>query len=188
VADLRAVRLADTAERVRAALATGADLDAFRPLLEVLANEADPDKVALAALALAHAAGGANAQDEQEIPAADTRPRRDRPERPGGDRGAPYGKDRSGPAGRGPRRGGDGPVSTVFVGAGRDAGMRPQDLVGAITATSSLKGRDIGAIRIDERYALVEVPDCAVDEVITALRATTIRGKRPTVRRERFTR
>jgi ATP-dependent RNA helicase DeaD len=188
VADLRARRLAATADRVREALGTGADLDAYRPLLDLLANEADPDKVALAALALAHAAGGASAQDEQEIPSADARPRPDRGERPTGDRGTSYGKNRPGTPARGPRREGGGSFSTVFVGAGREAGVRPQDLVGAITATSSLKGKDIGAINLAERYAIVEVPERAVDEVITALRATTIRGKRPTVRRERFSR
>lgn len=76
-------------------------------------------------------------------------------------------------------------MTRIFVGAGRNAGMRPQDLVGAIAGESSLAGRDIGAIEIAERFSLVEVPDGAVDEVIRSLRRTTIKGRRPTVRRER---
>ena len=55
---------------------------------------------------------------------------------------------------RAPRAG----TGRVFVGLGRAAGVRPQDLVGAITGESSLSGRDIGAIEISDRFALVEVP------------------------------
>lgn len=69
---------------------------------------------------------------------------------------------------------------------GRAAGVRPQDLVGAITGESSLSGRDIGAIEIAERFALVEVPERAAEEVIGALRATLIKGRKATVRREKF--
>jgi len=54
--------------------------------------------------------------------------------------------------------------------------------VGAITGESSLRGRDIGAIQIHERFALVELPERAVDEVVRALRGTTIKGRKATVR------
>ena len=77
-------------------------------------------------------------------------------------------------------------MTRLFVGAGRAAGIRPQDLVGAITGESSLSGRDIGAIEITDRFSLVEVPEGAVDEVIDTLRRTTLKGRRPVVRRERF--
>ncbi len=66
--------------------------------------------------------------------------------------------------------------------------MRPQDLVGAITGESQLTGREIGAIEIQDRFSLVEVPLEAADGVIAALRASTVKGKRATVRRERFER
>ena len=74
---------------------------------------------------------------------------------------------------------------SLWVGAGRQAGIRPQDLVGAIAGESSLGGRDIGAIQIADRFALVEVPAGAADEVIAALRDSTIKGKKVTVRRDR---
>jgi ATP-dependent RNA helicase DeaD len=73
----------------------------------------------------------------------------------------------------------------VFFGVGRSTGIRPQDLVGAITGESRLGGRDIGAIEIADRFSLVEVPESAANEVITALRRTTIKGKKATIRRER---
>jgi ATP-dependent RNA helicase DeaD len=65
------------------------------------------------------------------------------------------------------------------------AGVRPQDLVGAITGESSLSGRDIGAIEIADRFSLVEVPEAVAEEVIAALRGTTIKGGRPTIRLDR---
>ena len=76
-------------------------------------------------------------------------------------------------------------MARLFLGVGRSAGVRPQDLVGAIAGESSLRGSDIGAIEIADRYSLVEVPESAAEEVIAALRRSTIRGRKPTVRRER---
>jgi ATP-dependent RNA helicase DeaD len=71
------------------------------------------------------------------------------------------------------------------VGLGREAGIRPGDLVGAITGETGLTGRDIGAIEIHQRFALVEVPAAAADEVIRSLKATMIKGRKATVRRDK---
>ena len=76
-------------------------------------------------------------------------------------------------------------MARIFVGAGRSAGIRPQDLVGAIANESGVRGRDIGAIEITERFSLVEVPESAAGEVIAALRGSTIKGRKATIRRER---
>jgi ATP-dependent RNA helicase DeaD len=76
-------------------------------------------------------------------------------------------------------------MTRLFVGGGRSAGIRPQDLVGAITGESRVRGREIGTIEIADRFSLVEVPESAADEVIAALRATTIKGRKTTVRRAR---
>jgi ATP-dependent RNA helicase DeaD len=171
IADLRARQL----ELTRAALHESIvedDLDRFRVVVEPLADEFDLMDVALAAVKLAHEAGGA-AADEEDIPEA----------RPA----AGDGRQR---AGRGARRGQQSGAATtrLFIGAGRTAGIRPQDVVGAIAGESGLSGRDIGAIEIADRFTLVEVPEAAADEVIAALRQATIKGKKPTVRRERYTR
>ena len=72
----------------------------------------------------------------------------------------------------------------LFVGAGRRAGMRPGDLVGAITGEVGIQSRSIGAIEINDGFSLVEVPEALADDVIDALRATKIRGLKVTVRRE----
>jgi len=76
-------------------------------------------------------------------------------------------------------------MTRLFVGLGRSAGVRPQDLVGAIAGESHVRGREIGAIEIADRFSLVEVPESSADQVIAALRATTIKGRKTTARRER---
>jgi ATP-dependent RNA helicase DeaD len=79
----------------------------------------------------------------------------------------------------------DGDLTRLFVGAGRRAGVRPGDLVGAITGEVGIQSRLIGAIEINDGFSLVEVPEEIADDVIDALRATKLRGVRVTVRRER---
>jgi ATP-dependent RNA helicase DeaD len=104
--------------------------------------------------------------------------RRDGPSGGGGGKGAPRGK----------RNNGGGDTSRIFIGLGRSAQVRPQDLVGAIAGETSLAGRDIGAIEITDRFSLVELPSDRVDEVIQALRKTKLKGRKATVRREKFER
>ena len=78
-----------------------------------------------------------------------------------------------------------GDVARLYVNVGRRDGVRPQDLVGAITGEAGLRGNEIGAIRIFDKFALVEVPNSSADHVITEMGAATIRGKRAGVRRDR---
>ena len=77
-------------------------------------------------------------------------------------------------------------ATRLFVGAGRAAGIRPGDLVGAIANEAGLSGGDIGAIQIADGFSLVEVPADAADRVIAALRAGTLKGQKVNVRRERY--
>ena len=55
-------------------------------------------------------------------------------------------------------------------------------MVGAIANETRVDGPDIGKINVAPNFTIVEVPDRNAREVITALRATTIRGESPTVR------
>jgi ATP-dependent RNA helicase DeaD len=175
VADLRARRLDLTRAALRETL-LGDDLDSFRVVVETLTDEFDLMEVALAAVKVAHEAGGA-VDDDEEIPQVGFRQDKD------GGR-APAGRGTGRPE-RPARRVTGGAAARLFVGAGRDAGIRPGDLVGAITGETGLKGRDIGSIEIHQRFALVEVPESAADEVVQALRATMIKGRKATVRRDR---
>jgi ATP-dependent RNA helicase DeaD len=178
VADLRARRLELTRASLRERLLAG-NLDQTRVVVESLANEFDIVDIAAAAVHLAHSAAGGDG-DDREIPAPPPVRRHDT---------APA-QPRLKPArGRLPsertRRDGDEDPTRLFVGAGRRAGIRPGDLVGAITGEAGIESRLIGAIEISDGFSLVEVPASRADEVIEALRATKIRGLKVTVRRER---
>jgi ATP-dependent RNA helicase DeaD len=191
VADLRARQMELSIDQVREALASDG-LDRFRVVIDALADEYELTDIALAAVKLVHEASGAT-DDDEEIPDIPVRAERDRPARgQGGRNDRPGRPDRGGREDRGPRGGQGGPrrgptgdVSRLYVGVGRGDKVRPQDLVGAIAGETRLKGSDIGAIRIFDRFALVEVPSDSVEHVIDAMKSTTIRGKRASIRRDR---
>jgi ATP-dependent RNA helicase DeaD len=185
VADLQARRLELTRAALHEALVSD-DLEGFSVVVDALTDEFDVVQVARAAVKLAHeATTGPAGEDDEDIPTVAARPE------PAGPRSSgphPAGGPRRGPerpsAGSGARRSRP-DASRLFIGLGRAAGVRPQDLVGAITGESSLSGRDIGAIEIADRFALVEVPQAAADEVVQALRKTQIKGRKATVRLDR---
>ena len=212
VADLRAAQIEQIMGSLREVLEAD-DSDRFLPAVDALAGEFELTAVAAAALKLAHEAAGGPTADEQEIPDAAERPRRDR-DRDRGPRGRDDRRDR-GDRGdrdredrrprrddRGPRdrddRGGrpergrdratrrdDGDLAQIFVNVGKMDRVRPGDLVGAITGETDLQGRDIGAIQIFERFSLVAIPRDAVDDVIDDMRGTTIRGRKVNIRPDR---
>jgi ATP-dependent RNA helicase DeaD len=213
VADLRARRLELTRASLRETIVSdGADLDAFRVVVESLASEFDLMDVAAAAVKMADRASGGGG-DEQEIPVIQPRDagarrdarsgsgrdrydRGDRPDRgPRGDAERPRRPEREEGAGsaRGPRpetqrrarKTFDWETAKLYVGAGRKVGVRPGDLVGAIANEAGIDADAIGAIEIADRFSLVEVPAEIADDIIGALRSTTIKGKRVIVRRDR---
>ncbi len=69
-------------------------------------------------------------------------------------------------------------MARLFVSMGRQDGLRPTDLVGAIANEAGIPGKSIGAIDILDRTAFVEVPAEAADAVMEALNRTKIRGRR----------
>ena len=176
VADLRAKRLELTRASLRERL-VAADFDDVRVVVESLSDEFDPIDIAAAAVKMAHDALGGN--EEREIPAPAAPALRERGEW----RGAPADKPRLRPH-RGPANG-DGDGIRLFIGAGRDAGIRPGDLVGAITGEADVPSRSLGAIEIADKFSLVEVPEALADRIIAALKATKIRGQKVNVRREK---
>jgi ATP-dependent RNA helicase DeaD len=178
VADLRAKRLELTRASLRERL-VAADFDDVRVVVESLSDEFDPVDIAAAAVKMAHDALGGN--EEREIPAPPAPARA--PHERGEWRGAPADKPRL-RSQRGPANG-DGNGVRLFIGAGRDAGLRPGDLVGAITGEADVPSRALGAIEIADKFSLVEVPEALADRIIAALKATKIRGQKVNVRREK---
>ena len=66
----------------------------------------------------------------------------------------------------------------IFVGMGRHEGLRPGDLVGAISNECGLAGREIGVIEVLDRTAFVEVPASEGARVIEALTRTKLRNRK----------
>jgi ATP-dependent RNA helicase DeaD len=175
-----------------------AGLDRYRAVVEALADEYDAVEIALGALALLDAR---EAGDEAEAEIAPAFLPQDRPMRPVRPTGAPLRRGpgqgppawaprpaRRGlpPGGRPPGGGSPGGAWVrLFVGGGRRAGIRPADLVGAITAEAGVPGSAIGAIQITDGFSLVDVAGDVVDQVIRALRGATIRGRTFPVRLDR---
>ncbi|MDP1859377.1 MAG: DbpA RNA binding domain-containing protein, partial [Gemmatimonadaceae bacterium] len=104
--------------------------------------------------------------------------------RAGGGRSARGERDGA-PAARGRTRAPAWDVARLYIGAGRLAKVRPADLVGAIANEVGIDASAIGAIQIADRFSIVEVPDEIADDIIAALRETTIKGRQVLVRRDR---
>ncbi|GIW87209.1 MAG: DEAD-box ATP-dependent RNA helicase CshA [Isosphaeraceae bacterium] len=177
VADLQARRLELTTADLREILLAGG-LDPFRVVVESLAEEYDPVEIALAAVKLAHDYTVGDG-DDQEIPDTTPPPERQKSasHRPGGS-SPRHGSDPQPKAPR-PR---PGSTTQILIAAGRLAGIRPHDLVGAITNEAGIDGRQIGSIEIADRYALVELDASVADQAIAALRRSRLKGKKVSVR------
>jgi ATP-dependent RNA helicase DeaD len=162
------------------------DNEHFRVVVDALSDEFDLVEIAMGAVKLYHQATIGDSEDEeQDIPDANAKPGAERP-RPGGApaAGAPKRKREDGARPYGLGRNSGAEMTKLFITAGRQAGVRPQDLVGAIANEAGVPGSAIGAIEITDRFSLVEVPEEAANQVIKALRETKIRGKKVTVRRD----
>jgi ATP-dependent RNA helicase DeaD len=152
-AALRARRLDITRAALKERLVAGG-LDDMRAVVESLAHDFDLIDIAAAAVAMMH--------DEAEAASAAVAS----PEP-----SAPVEADVSGP------------LTVLYIGAGRDAGIRPGDIVGAITGEAKITNRQVGGIRVGRDHTLVEVPEALAERVITALRRTNLRGRKVDVKR-----
>ncbi|TLY22572.1 MAG: ATP-dependent helicase, partial [Nitrospirae bacterium] len=188
VADLRTKRLARTKSAIEEVLAAG-ELHLFRAVLASLAEQGDPMEVAAAAIKLVFRMQGGE-RKEYDIPAMSGRP----PERPSmaprrmgdlrGRAGGMLPRERHGrPFNAAPGRGGRTMgMAKVYIGAGKEAGIRPGDLVGAIANEAGLNSNVIGAVEVMDRFSLVEVPEVLTREIIETLSRTRIKGQKVAVR------
>ncbi|MEZ5215548.1 MAG: DEAD/DEAH box helicase [Ilumatobacteraceae bacterium] len=197
VAQLREKRIERTVTELREALDDDS-LEQYRDILTPLNEDHELEAIALAALKLVHELRGGE-DDAVEIPDF-SEPRRDDRPRDRYDRGAGSPRGRNGEGhGFKEKRGPNGSIrfgksdrpeperqqgiGRLYVGAGRSAGVRPQDLVGAIANETRLNGKDIGAIKVGDHFSIVEVPERSIDEVISLMADTTIKGRKAKIRR-----
>jgi len=184
VADLRAKQLDRLQGAVVEALQQGG-LEVCRQLVERLSSHTAVDVAAAALKLLVRAQGGE--RTEQEIPGIPVRPSEVR--RPMQDGARTGGRPQRGSAGaeRRPtgrpldagRRAG---MARVYVGAGQAAGIRPGDLVGAIANEAKINSAMIGAIEIEERFSIVDVPEALAPRIIQLLSRARIKGRKVPVR------
>jgi ATP-dependent RNA helicase DeaD len=166
IADMRARRLELTRVAIREVILAGG-LDNYRVAVESLAQEHDLMSVALAAVKLVHQAAGGDGEEEEESgPRGGAQDDRRKKFSSGGSGGAPA----------------SGRMARVYVGAGRTAGIRPQDLVGAFAGEARIDGGVIGAIEISDRYSTVELPEELVEQVVQAMSKSLLKGKKVVVR------
>jgi ATP-dependent RNA helicase DeaD len=185
MADLRAKRLELTRASLQAALSDG-DLEQYRVVVESLAGEHDLMEIALAAVKLAHQAEGAPLGEVEDIPVQRVHEERSASERPP-TRHTQQKRDTSKKRTVGEERGGGGgPLRMIrlYIGVGRSSGVRPGDIVGAITGEAGVAGRTVGSIEIAERHSIVEVAEDVAPNVLRALRGWTRKGKKISVRLE----
>jgi len=159
---LRAKRLDLTRTALKDRLTAG-DLAHTRALVASLAEDFDLLDIAAAAVAMMH--------DERESAVEPSAP-------------AVSVRSRHGDEDDHDEGGTPGPMTLLFVGAGHKGGVRPGDLVGAITGEAHITSRQIGNIRVSAGHSLVEVPESLADRIVTALRRTKIRGQSVDVRRQ----
>ena len=69
-------------------------------------------------------------------------------------------------------------MTRLFVGLGRQDGLRPSDVVGAIAGEANIPGKSIGVIDILDNVTFVEVPSSHAEKVVEALKNATMRNKK----------
>jgi ATP-dependent RNA helicase DeaD len=69
-----------------------------------------------------------------------------------------------------------GEMTRLLIKLGKKQGIRPGDIVGAITGETDLTGRMIGAIEIHDSFSLVDVPQALAASVIEVMSRCQIKG------------
>jgi ATP-dependent RNA helicase DeaD len=184
VADLRAKQLDRVQAAVEQILRDG-PLDAFKHLVERLSAYPLAEVAAAALKLLVRAQGGE--RQEQEIPVIPVRPpefgRPIRDARHSGDRRHRGSAGAERPSTGRTRHGGQTvEMARVYVGVGREAGIRPGDLVGAIANEARINSNVIGAIEIEHRFSIVDVPASMAPGIIEILGRARIKGRKVPVR------
>jgi ATP-dependent RNA helicase DeaD len=68
------------------------------------------------------------------------------------------------------------PYVKLLVGAGRQNGIEPADVVGAVVDHTHLENDDVRHVRVLERFSFVEVPEARAGEVVDKVSGKRVRG------------
>jgi ATP-dependent RNA helicase DeaD len=174
IADVVGRRREAFKEQLREAIGA-ADLEPYRIMAEDLGEEFSPTDIAAAAFKLLLGAPPVVENDplaevEEPTPSVAS----------SADKGKPAPKKQVRTTGAvAPGRG----MTQIFLDVGREEGVRPGDIVGAIANEADIPGHMIGAIELFDHFTLVDVPSNHLDRILQSLRRSTIRGRKinPTV-------
>ncbi|HEX2914954.1 MAG TPA: DEAD/DEAH box helicase [Chloroflexia bacterium] len=164
IADVFERRREEFKETIRETLAQNG-LEPYRIMAEEMGEEFSPTDISAAAFKLLLGEQPAETQDllaEPEV-VEETRERTPQPRR----------REREQRT-LGPEQG----MTRLYLAVGRDDGVRPGDIVGAIANEANIAGRSIGAIELYDRFSLVDVPSNEVQNVLQALQNTRIRSQK----------
>lgn len=190
LAALKARRLDATRAALTTRIAAG-DLGETRALVGALADDFDIVDIAAAAVALYQAESESATPAVPDVaPEPSQTPRHARPHDRargpvggGTDRTArPSRPEQRSTAPRGGRGSNAGTVVLAFN-VGRNDNVRPADLVGAITGESGITSKELGAIRINPAFSVVEVNASVAGAVARAMKGRMIRGKKVDVKK-----
>ncbi|HET6565637.1 MAG TPA: helicase-related protein, partial [Xanthomonadales bacterium] len=162
-------RIADFKQSISDTLAQG-ELEFMQHLLEQFQREHDIPALAIAA-ALAKMSLGETPLLLQPDPPARFAPKGER------ERDAkPEGKGKKGPKVDSKKLFGG--MQTYRISVGRKDGVKPGNIVGAITNEAGLDGQHIGNISIENTYCLVDLPAGMPIDVLSGLKDVKVCGKR----------
>jgi ATP-dependent RNA helicase DeaD len=68
------------------------------------------------------------------------------------------------------------PYAKLLIGAGRNEGLEPADVVGAVVDHTHLENDDVRHVRVLERFSFVEVPEPRASEVADKVSGKRVRG------------
>ena len=73
-------------------------------------------------------------------------------------------------------------MARLFIDAGRESGVRPADIVGAIANEAGVPGNVIGAIDIYDRFSFVDVPVQYLHQILERMDGATVRSRDARIR------
>lgn len=167
--DVRAKRLEMTRGSLAEILVSAQDeLEHYQVILEELAETYDIFDIAAAAVKLAEEASSGK-EDTTDIPAFAPFERKRREDGERSERAPRREKNRD----RAPEAG----MTRLFLGIGREARVRPGDIVGAIANEIGLPTSAIGAIDISDHFTLLEVESALAQDVMDGFQRTRVKGR-----------
>lgn len=169
-------------EDLKLSMDNNENLEKYMDVITALENEGYlPNQIAAALLA-----SSMEICEQDEIDFTPSRRSRDdrdsrgrsRDRRGGGDRRERRSSDRGERRERRDRGGDSKNMSRLHINLGKTHGIREKDIVGAIAGEAQIRGREIGAIDMYDKFTFVEIPKEQSTHVLDTMNKSRIRGKK----------